>query len=172
MFATRFAFRPLRLIKLCPFLNPLPAQSSFVTVRMVKRKAGSTDSEDEAQFSHTSSEPKQKSKPPPKKVATSKPDSASLASSNKKSEGKEPSTGTVQKNSEGDNYVDLGKKKRATVRSFKDIPLLDIREFYGAGSEEKPGKKGISLTLEQWQVLKANVDAIDELFSNLTKSPK
>lgn len=59
------------------------------------------------------------------------------------------SSEAVQQNSEGDKYIDLGKKKRATVRCFKDIPLLDIREFYGASSEEKPGKKGISLNLEQ-----------------------
>ncbi|XP_006461107.1 hypothetical protein AGABI2DRAFT_70431, partial [Agaricus bisporus var. bisporus H97] len=76
------------------------------------------------------------------------------------------------KSVEGDKYIDLGKKKRATVRSFKDIPLLDIREFYGTGSEEKPGKKGISLTLEQWQVLKENSDTIDELFSDLSKGKK
>jgi hypothetical protein len=49
----------------------------------------------------------------------------------------------------GEKYIDLGKKKRATVREFKGTVLLDIREFYGAGDEEKPGKKGISLTLEQ-----------------------
>jgi Transcriptional Coactivator p15 (PC4) len=35
------------------------------------------------------------------------------------------------------------------VRSFKGVPLIDIREFYGAEGDEKPGKKGISLTLEQ-----------------------
>ncbi|KNZ77749.1 RNA polymerase II transcriptional coactivator SUB1, partial [Termitomyces sp. J132] len=51
--------------------------------------------------------------------------------------------------SDGDKYVDLGKKKRATVRSFKGTPLIDIREFYGNDDDEKPGKKGISLTLEQ-----------------------
>ncbi|KAL9711849.1 hypothetical protein Ac2012v2_004922 [Leucoagaricus gongylophorus] len=82
------------------------------------------------------------------------------------------SSEAVQQNSEGDKYIDLGKKKRATVRCFKDIPLLDIREFYGAGSEEKPGKKGISLNLEQWQALKANADAIDMLFSRLLTNTK
>lgn len=56
---------------------------------------------------------------------------------------------TLSTNSEGEKYVDLGKKKRATVRSFKSIPLLDIREFYGTDGQEKPGKKGISLTLDQ-----------------------
>jgi hypothetical protein len=27
----------------------------------------------------------------------------------------------------------------------KGVPLLDIREYYGSGSDVKPGKKGISL---------------------------
>jgi hypothetical protein len=71
------------------------------------------------------------------------------------------------KNSEGDMYVDLGKKKRVTVRSFKGKPhllisgrvnyslsekgvtLVDIREYYVSEGNEKPGKKGISLNVEQ-----------------------
>lgn len=69
-----------------------------------------------------------------------------LGGTGKERQGKTPS---VLTNSEGEKYIDLGKKKRATVRSFKGTPLLDIREFYGADGEEKPGKKGISLTLEQ-----------------------
>lgn len=52
-------------------------------------------------------------------------------------------------NAEGDKYFDLGKKKRAVVRSFKGVALLDIREYYGEPGEEKPGKKGISLNLDQ-----------------------
>jgi hypothetical protein len=57
--------------------------------------------------------------------------------------------GTVKVNSEGDKYIDLGKKKRAVVRSFKGATLIDIREYYAADGKEKPGKKGISLTLDQ-----------------------
>ena len=89
-------------------------------------------------------------------------------------------------NSEGEKYIDLGKKKRATVRSFKGIPLLDIREFYGANDQEKPGKKGISLTLDQarcsrhfltnsyvlffqWEVLRESASMIDQLFSTQKK---
>ncbi|KAF8161106.1 transcriptional Coactivator p15-domain-containing protein [Crassisporium funariophilum] len=93
----------------------------------------------------------------------------------------------VHINTEGDKYVDLGKKKRAVVRSFKGIGLVDIREYYGADGEEKPGKKGISLTLEQvrisghlsvwdathfqiqWEALKESTSTIDQLFSQLKK---
>ncbi|KAG6874486.1 hypothetical protein C0995_010396 [Termitomyces sp. Mi166 len=71
----------------------------------------------------------------------------------------------VRTTSDGDKYVDLGKKKRATVRSFKGTPLIDIREFYGNDGDEKPGKKGISLTLEQWETLKKSTETLDELFA-------
>ncbi|KAJ3735717.1 transcriptional Coactivator p15-domain-containing protein [Lentinula guzmanii] len=73
---------------------------------------------------------------------------------------------SVEKNHEGDRYIDLGKKKRATVRSFKGTTFVDIREFYGDSEESmKPGKKGISLTPEQWEVLKNGATIIDELFA-------
>jgi len=29
------------------------------------------------------------------------------------------------------------------------IPLIDIREFFGSGEDQKPGKKGISLKAEE-----------------------
>ncbi|KAK7472587.1 hypothetical protein VKT23_000700 [Stygiomarasmius scandens] len=70
----------------------------------------------------------------------------------------------VLKTPEGDKYIDLGKKKRATVRSFKGKVFLDIREFYGNDGDEKPGKKGISLSSEQWQTLKDGMSVIDDLF--------
>jgi hypothetical protein len=91
--------------------------------------------------------------------------------------------GKVHITSSGEKYVDLGKKRRATVRSFKGTALLDIREFYGADDQEKPGKKGISLTLEQvghspilhlisshllflqWEALRESASTIDQLFS-------
>lgn len=68
---------------------------------------------------------------------------------------------------DGDKYIDLGKKKRATVRAFKGTVLLDIREFYEAGGEEKPGKKGISLTIEQWETLKQGMNVVDDLLAKL-----
>lgn len=80
---------------------------------------------------------------------------------------KEYSSIVLKTNSEGDKYVELGKKKRATVRNFKGQQLLDIREFYGEDGEEKPGKKGISLQPEQWEMLKNSANILDGLFLTL-----
>ena len=74
-------------------------------------------------------------------------------------------TSGTQMNDEGEEYIDLGKKKRATVRSFKNNVFLDIREYFGPDGDEKPGKKGITLTKEQWLVLKDHAASIDTLFS-------
>ncbi|KDQ21743.1 hypothetical protein BOTBODRAFT_26169 [Botryobasidium botryosum FD-172 SS1] len=74
----------------------------------------------------------------------------------------------VRETKEGEKYVMLGPKRRVTVREFKGKPLVDIREFYvdkGTG-EEKPGNKGIALSIEQWELLKSSVaPLIDDLLS-------
>ncbi|AET38039.1 chromatin-binding transcription coactivator SUB1 Ecym_2297 [Eremothecium cymbalariae DBVPG len=61
-------------------------------------------------------------------------------------------------------FFELGKNKRVTVRQFRNINLVDIREYYqDAGTGEmKPGKKGISLTEEQYDELLHNRFQIDD----------
>ncbi|KAG9316563.1 transcriptional Coactivator p15-domain-containing protein [Chiua virens] len=71
----------------------------------------------------------------------------------------------VLENAEGNKYVDLGKNKHASVRSFKGAVFLDIREFY----DGKPGKKGITLSNEQWEILKQGVSTIDSSFAECAK---
>uniref|UniRef100_A0A915BI27 Transcriptional coactivator p15 (PC4) C-terminal domain-containing protein n=1 Tax=Parascaris univalens TaxID=6257 RepID=A0A915BI27_PARUN len=68
------------------------------------------------------------------------------------------------KNSDGDEMLELGKMRFVTIRSFKGKALIDIREYYqdkGSG-EVKPGRKGISLSREQYENLKRLTAEIDE----------
>ncbi|KAJ6499917.1 transcriptional Coactivator p15-domain-containing protein [Mycena vitilis] len=78
---------------------------------------------------------------------------------------------TVEVSSEGEKFITLGKNKRATVRNFKGTTLLDIREFYvdKESGDSKPGKKGVSLTVEQWQGLKQATATLDELIAEIKK---
>ncbi|WVO16348.1 hypothetical protein L204_104023 [Cryptococcus depauperatus] len=71
----------------------------------------------------------------------------------------------VGKNEAGESFINLSEYRRVTVRMFKGKVLVDVREMYKDKSSGamKPGNKGISLTREQWQILKSNADVVDEL---------
>lgn len=72
--------------------------------------------------------------------------------------------------------IELDKKKQVTVHTFKDVPLVDIREFYvdSASGDRKPGRRGIALTEAVWKKLLEHKDeilaALDELKD--AKKPK
>jgi len=57
----------------------------------------------------------------------------------------------------------LGRDKHVKVREWKGKTYIDIREYYVDKNtmDTKPGKKGISLTCEQYQKLKSIIDEID-----------
>ncbi|CAL8103554.1 unnamed protein product [Calicophoron daubneyi] len=67
-------------------------------------------------------------------------------------------------NADGDKMIDLTGKKYVTVRQFKGRSFVDIREFYEdkASGDLKPGRKGISLNIEQWDYLKNVMNEIDD----------
>lgn len=58
-----------------------------------------------------------------------------------------------QTNAGGETFFELSKTRRITLRQWKGKALVDIREFWGDANSLKPGKKGISLTVEQWEQL-------------------
>ncbi|ETK75987.1 hypothetical protein F441_17848 [Phytophthora nicotianae CJ01A1] len=63
---------------------------------------------------------------------------------------------------QGDVVFELSSKRRITVRKWKGMKFVDIREFYDSNGEAKPGKKGISLSPDQWEKLYSFSDAITE----------
>ncbi|XP_020604420.1 activated RNA polymerase II transcriptional coactivator p15-like [Orbicella faveolata] len=90
----------------------------------------------------------------------------------KKSKTSEKSSSSSKKSSRSSKDEDfgvfeIGNKRKVSVREFKGRLLIDIREFYEKDGELMPGKKGISLQLEQWEKLKNLVGDIDEAIEEL-----
>ena len=54
-----------------------------------------------------------------------------------------------------------------SVSEFQGKPLVNIREYYEANGKLAPGKKGISLSLDQWDQLKKMAGKIDNEIDNL-----
>eukprot|EP00574_Skeletonema_japonicum_P000671 CAMPEP_0201738848 /NCGR_PEP_ID=MMETSP0593-20130828/45467_1 /ASSEMBLY_ACC=CAM_ASM_000672 /TAXON_ID=267983 /ORGANISM="Skeletonema japonicum, Strain CCMP2506" /LENGTH=116 /DNA_ID=CAMNT_0048233079 /DNA_START=624 /DNA_END=974 /DNA_ORIENTATION=- len=78
----------------------------------------------------------------------------------------------VLRNSDNEAYIELGSsKKRCTIRTWKKNTLVDIREFYEKNDSYLPGKKGISLTVEQYEALKGAIldGSIDREIEGLGK---
>lgn len=61
----------------------------------------------------------------------------------------------------------LDKNRLVRVRSFKGKAYIDIREYYQKDGAMLPGKKGISLSPEQWRKLLENVDGINKAVENI-----
>ncbi|GBF94481.1 hypothetical protein Rsub_07015 [Raphidocelis subcapitata] len=59
----------------------------------------------------------------------------------------------------GEDFVDLGRGKRARINVYKNTKYVDLREFYQKDSAWLPGKKGISLVEADWQAVKGAMAA-------------
>ncbi|XP_062579411.1 activated RNA polymerase II transcriptional coactivator p15-like [Saccostrea cucullata] len=79
-----------------------------------------------------------------------------------KKETKKEEKSASSKGPGGEHMFQLSRMRYATVSEFRGNVMVGIREFYDAGGELKPGKKGISLTKDQWNRLKEQIDEIDE----------
>ncbi|KAK5661403.1 hypothetical protein OQA88_11302 [Cercophora sp. LCS_1] len=66
------------------------------------------------------------------------------------------------KDGDGNAYWEIGNKRRVGVSQFNRTTLVNIREYYEAGGELKPGKKGISLSIDQYKALLKAIPALNE----------
>ncbi|CAL1707514.1 unnamed protein product [Somion occarium] len=141
-----------------PVKKPSKSAPKRNTRASKSKKRSETEDEDE-------DEDEEEEKPAPKKQKLDKGKVAVKKSSSNEPKEDETDGSAIRTDKDGSKYVELGKKRRAAVREFKGVVYLDIREFYEKGGEELPGKKGISLNLEQWEALKQNAHTIDSLFA-------
>ncbi len=114
--------------------------------------------------------PKDEEEPVSKKV---KREEAAAEEDNEGSSADDNNNATeVLRNSDNEAYIELGtSKKRCTIRTWKKNTLVDIREFYEKNDSYLPGKKGISLTVEQYEALKGAIldGSIDREIEGLGK---
>ncbi|KAA8626660.1 PC4 domain containing protein [Pyrenophora tritici-repentis] len=102
-----------------------------------------------------------------KRSSPDEDDSAPRASKKAKGDEEDDSTLVIPKletDDNGDVYVALNTsgKRRLTVSDFNKNTLVSIREYYSTDSGEmRPGKKGISLTIDQYNTLLAAAPLIE-----------
>ena len=75
----------------------------------------------------------------------------------------------LKKNEKDETYSELSRKRRFTVCDWEGAVKVDIREFYERDGKLLPGKKGISLTLDQYKIMKNLIEdgTVDEIISDL-----
>lgn len=103
--------------------------------------------------------------PKPKKRKAEKELPQKPQKKEKKSTESEKSKGAssmAEKGPNGELMFQLARMRYATVSEFRGKVLVSIREYYEKDGDLRPGKKGISLTMEQWNSLKDHIDDIDE----------
>ncbi len=105
-------------------------------------------------MSSSSTSPKVKAK---KKQALSSPTKDTVLSSPKKRK-----RGGKDINDQNESFWALSNTRRVTLRNWKGKSMIDIREFYEKDDEMLPGKKGISLTVQQYRDLKSIMNDIDD----------
>ena len=64
--------------------------------------------------------------------------------------------------------VSISKKQKVTISSYKGNTYVDFREFYEKEGVTLPGKKGIALTLPQWELIKSNLSTVVEKVAELS----
>ncbi|DAZ99604.1 TPA: hypothetical protein N0F65_001432 [Lagenidium giganteum] len=96
-------------------------------------------------------------------LTTQQQQNDSTAQSKTKAEAKAKSDRRIQSaNSQDEVVLELSTKRRVSVRRWRSSTLIDIREFYDDNGSMKPGKKGLSLSTDQWQTLMGLTSAISE----------
>merc|ERR1712227_1098796 len=87
------------------------------------------------------------------RVSTSESDSDYEPNKKKQKKTEDKKKNDKLTNDEGDELIELGKMKYASVSTFKGKKMVNIREYYNDKStgEMKPGRKGITLLADQWE---------------------
>ncbi|KAI1188673.1 transcriptional Coactivator p15-domain-containing protein [Nemania serpens] len=71
----------------------------------------------------------------------------------KKTKSKTTAEANPGKDDEGNSFWSLSNTRRVVIQDFKGKTYVNIREYFDSNGELRPGKKGIMLSLEQYNAL-------------------
>ncbi|KXL50015.1 hypothetical protein M433DRAFT_436855 [Acidomyces richmondensis BFW] len=106
----------------------------------------------------------------PKRQQKHESDSGSIedAPMNKKpkSNGKAPISTEMHKDEEGCEYWQISGKRRVLLSEFRGATYVTVREYYEANGEMRPGKKGISLSIDQYAAIIEIIPQIENVLKS------
>jgi len=116
-------------------------------------ESGKIDAEvDDSEQAHSSSAKKKKQTNKRKQKSSSDDDSSASESDESEKKTQKKAKSKKQDKEENDSW-ELGNKRQISLSEFRGKVLVDIREWYEKDGKKLPGKKGISLTSDQWHKL-------------------
>ncbi|KAJ5964639.1 ssDNA-binding transcriptional regulator [Penicillium vulpinum] len=64
--------------------------------------------------------------------------------------------------SNGDRYWEISNMRRVTISSFRGKTQVNVREYYEKDGQQLPGKKGISMPVDQFAVIISILPGIEQ----------
>lgn len=140
---------------------PLDPKSQEFVPTSDEDDSESSDLEEKQEKKKQAAKKKKEEKKSNEKRKSKDKDEGSSVNDGEPSKKKSKSADEPLTDKEGNKFWPLTKTRRVGISNFRGKSYVNIREYYEKDGQMLPGKKGISLPIDQWKSLCALVDNIN-----------